>query len=412
MATEESGGIRTASVTESNAMKIFISYRRADTRGYAGWLEHCLEETLDPDHVFRDIADLRAGEDFMTAIRRFISQCDAVLCLIGPRWVGANGGDGQTRLEAEDDPVRIELETALKMGRRVIPVLVDDAQMPDVRNLPGSLAELCRINAFRLSDARWKSDVQQLLNEVSRLKEQGGTRQWLPGWEIYTRFRDNDRPPTWVGRAGGAGGTALERDLRHGRWKKAKFEIRFKGPLPGRNWFPTARFVEMADEAMAKRAEARTSKQTGKASSDPVQSTPRSEVPLSANPPETGRVAPESSAGLAVADELRRIGAHNILVMAAEAGYLTEFGCGMDECLCPEELGGRQYFDSETPDHWHAIVGHRYVDKEDGGHRTVDNVVLSHKLCDRVKHSKKIGRSDEKDRANAEVARQAALKRR
>ena len=263
MAKGEPGGTRaTSGGTESAAMKIFISYRRADTRGYAGWLEHCLEESLDPEHVFRDMVDLRAGEDFMAAIKRFIRQCDVVLCLIGPQWVAARGGDGQPRLEAEDDPVRIELETAFRMGRRVIPVLVEDAQMPAVTDLPGSLGELCSINAFRLSDARWKLDVEQLLDELTRLKEEGGSRQWLPGWEIYKRFRDDDRAPIWVGRAGGAGGTALAGDFSRAKWKKAKYEIRFRGPLPGRNWFPTARFVEMADEAMAKQAEARARKRS------------------------------------------------------------------------------------------------------------------------------------------------------
>ena len=263
MAKEESGGTRTTSSgTELPSMKIFISYRRADTRGYAGWLEHCLEEKLDPEHVFRDVVDLRAGEDFMAAIKRFIGRCDVVLCLIGPQWVDTSGGDGQARLEAEDDPVRIELETAFRMGRRVIPVLVEDAQMPAVTDLPGSLGELCRINAFRLSDARWKVDVEQLLDELSRLKEEGGSRQWLAGWDIYTRFRDNDQPPVWVARAGGVGGTALAGDLSRAKWKKAKYEIRFRGPLPGRNWFPTARFVEMAEEAMAKQAEARARKRS------------------------------------------------------------------------------------------------------------------------------------------------------
>lgn len=126
---------------------------------------------------------------------------------------------------------------------------------------------------------------------------------------------------------------------------------------------------------------------------------------------DTAPAVQDPSTSLTVADELRSMGAHNILVQSAEEGYLTEFGCGMPECLCPEELGGRRYFDSETPDHWHGIVGHRYVDKEDGGHRTVDNVVLSHKLCDRVSYSKKIGRSDAKDRANAEAARRAVLDR-
>lgn len=142
---------------------------------------------------------------------------------------------------------------------------------------------------------------------------------------------------------------------------------------------------------------------------EPGHRLPQTAVGAAATKRDSAPPARDPSVGLTVADELRSMGAHNILVQAAEEGYLTEFGCGMPECLCPKELGGRRYFDSETPDHWHGIVGHRYVDKEDGGHRTVDNVVLSHKLCDRVKYSKKIGSSYAKDRANAEAARRAAL---
>lgn len=249
--------------SEPAAMRIFISYRRADTRGYAGWLEHCLEEKLEANHVFRDVDDLCAGEDFMASIKSFIGKCNVVLCLIGPQWLSVSGRDGRPRLEAEDDPVRVEIETALRMGRRVIPVLVDDAQMPAPADLPDSLTDLCRINAFRLSDARWKRDVAQLLAELSRLKEEGGTRKWLLGREIYERFRDNDHPPLWVGRMGGADGAALASDFGRGAWKRTKFEVRMGGPLPGRNWFPTSRFVEMADEAIAKRAQARARKQAG-----------------------------------------------------------------------------------------------------------------------------------------------------
>jgi len=148
-----------------------------------------------------------------------------------------------------------------------------------------------------------------------------------------------------------------------------------------------------------------------RSTTEPGHPLPQTAVGASVTSRDTVLPVRDSSVEFTVADELRGMGAHNILVQAAEEGYLTEFGCGMPECLCPEELGGRRYFDSETPDHWHGIVGHRHVDKEDGGHRTVDNVVLSHKLCDRVNYSKKIGRPYEKDRANADAARRAALDR-
>jgi hypothetical protein len=51
-------------------MAIFISYRREDSAGYAGRLHEELAERFGAGEVFRDVDNLRAGQDFEDAIRR------------------------------------------------------------------------------------------------------------------------------------------------------------------------------------------------------------------------------------------------------------------------------------------------------------------------------------------------------
>lgn len=84
----------------------------------------------------------------------------------------------------------------------------------------------------------------------------------------------------------------------------------------------------------------------------------------------------------------------------------------MPECLCPEELGGRNYFDPKTPalTDWMPTPDHFPTLKKDGGHLTVDNVRLAHRLCNRVDYAKNHDVSYAKDLARVEAARRAAAK--
>jgi hypothetical protein len=50
----------------------------------------------------------------------------------------------------------------------VIPVLVDGAQMPNVTELPASLAQLAHRQALELSPNRFRSDTARLLEELDR----------------------------------------------------------------------------------------------------------------------------------------------------------------------------------------------------------------------------------------------------
>src|SRR5688572_11884304 len=103
---------------------IFLSYRRSDSAGYTGRLADHLEQSFE---VFRDIEDIEAGEDFVDVLDRAVGSCSVMLVIIGPTWATTKGADGRPRLEQPTDFVRLEVETALNRGVRLIPVLVGDA---------------------------------------------------------------------------------------------------------------------------------------------------------------------------------------------------------------------------------------------------------------------------------------------
>ena len=151
------------------AQRIFISYRRDDSRGYAGRLQGDLSRRYTEEHVFRDV-EIPPGADFGEYITSLVDKCNVVLAIIGPGWLDARDREGERRIDKPDDWVRLEIERALaRDGVEVIPVLVDGARLPPREELPESLLALRRRNAFELSDRRWDYDVGQLGQHLDTL---------------------------------------------------------------------------------------------------------------------------------------------------------------------------------------------------------------------------------------------------
>jgi hypothetical protein len=113
--------------------------------------------------------------------------------------------------------------------------------------------------------------------------------------------------------------------------------------------------------------------------------------------------------GAEVARKLKSLGVKGTLIKAAELGYITQVTCGMPKCFCPEELGGAGYFAPRTHqwNDWEATFEHYPIAKVEGGLRTVDNAVLAHRLCNKLDHLIRHGRSIEKDLARVRGAREA-----
>jgi hypothetical protein len=148
--------------------KIFINYRRGDEPGFTQALLGRLEQSFPADRLFIDVDNIPPGEDFVHVLESQVAQCDTLLAVIGKGWLVATDELGSRRLDDPNDFVRIEIESALKQGKRVIPVLVNEARMPRRDELPEPLRPLARRNAVRLTHERFRADLQGLVKALQR----------------------------------------------------------------------------------------------------------------------------------------------------------------------------------------------------------------------------------------------------
>jgi len=146
--------------------RIFISYRRQDSEGYVGRLYDHLIQHFDRNDVFIDVDNIPPGSDFVKQLEDTVAACEVFIAVIGPQWLTIADERGERRLDQEHDFVRIEVASALMQNKLVIPVLVGQARMPRVYDLPEAIAPLARRNAIELSHQRFSYDVQKLVDSI------------------------------------------------------------------------------------------------------------------------------------------------------------------------------------------------------------------------------------------------------
>lgn len=149
--------------------KIFISYRREDTSGESGRLKDKLEQVFGQENIFYDVETLEAGLNFDQSITKALNESKVLLAMIGPHWLKVSDSNGIRRIQKPDDWVRKEIAEALKRNLRVIPVLVNGAEIPISEELPHDLKELSLKHAQELSSSRWKYDVGTLTEVLEKL---------------------------------------------------------------------------------------------------------------------------------------------------------------------------------------------------------------------------------------------------
>jgi TIR domain len=157
---------------------IAISYRREDTGWITGRIFDRLKnyyenpanaDTKEKSVVFLDYDSTPVGVDFRNYIKRIFDDCDVLLAVIGPRWMG-DDGTGKPRLAHSDDWVRIEIETALKKNIPVIPVLIDRTPMPTKETLPEDLQDLIYRQAAVIdTQIDFNSHMERLIRQIDRL---------------------------------------------------------------------------------------------------------------------------------------------------------------------------------------------------------------------------------------------------
>ena len=152
------------------AAKVFISYRWADSAGYAGRVMDRLDRELGRDLVFMDVDALPLGTNFSKVLHEEVAKCSVLLAVIGPSWLDARDEHGNRRLDNPNDFVRIEIGAALQRSIPVIPLLLDGARIPKADELPEDLKELALRNGMEIRHASFQDDMNRL---IRGLKEEG-----------------------------------------------------------------------------------------------------------------------------------------------------------------------------------------------------------------------------------------------
>ena len=183
--------------------KIFISYRRSDTGPTAVRIYDRLRARFGAESIFMDVDSIPLAVDFRDHIAQSVGQCDVMLAIIGPEWLGQSSGtmrmgDPARRIDDPADFVRNEVEAALNRKIPVIPVLIGHTSMPSHADLPPSLAALAFRNAAQVDSWRdFHIHVDRLIQgieDVFERQNKGKTAQ--PGEPAARLVYDLGRPAT------------------------------------------------------------------------------------------------------------------------------------------------------------------------------------------------------------------------
>jgi TIR domain len=139
---------------------VFICYRRERDAFSAAVLRAGLAQRWGPSRVFIDV-EIPPGIEFPEQLEQRINDADFLLTVIGPSWVNP-------RLHEQDDWVRREIRIARAHGTAVVPILVEDARMPEPAGLPEDIRYITNKTAYPVSHVTWQADVDELAHELER----------------------------------------------------------------------------------------------------------------------------------------------------------------------------------------------------------------------------------------------------
>jgi hypothetical protein len=171
--------------------KFIISYRRSDSDAFAGRIRDRLATRFGEDSVFIDVDNIPFGKDFRVHIQEALAEADAVLVIIGPKWLGGSKG-GHSRIKDDNDPVRIEVETALNNRLPTVPILVGQTNMPKPEQLPQSLRDFAFINAAPVDTGRdFHRDLARVITTLEMLIERRADVETKRADDKYSPIADS-----------------------------------------------------------------------------------------------------------------------------------------------------------------------------------------------------------------------------
>jgi hypothetical protein len=172
-----------------------------------------LSKHFGAENVFFDVETLEAGADWLREIRAWGSSCGVFFIVMGPEWLTSIYDRGS---RDTPDAVVEEVELALSKGSslRLIPVLMNGAQMPSARDLPPSIQPMATLNAVELRYNSWPRDLAHLIAKIeSRRQDQGADTDGPPPIETFDDGSPQRAPDREQAPPARLGGLITSRDL-------------------------------------------------------------------------------------------------------------------------------------------------------------------------------------------------------
>src|SRR5258706_5332313 len=145
---------------------VFISYRRLDSAVFSQWLATQLRNAYGPQCVFIDTDNIREGEVWSEKCGPSLSDASILIVVVGKSWLSIKHEHKRRRIDREDDWVRLEIETSLREGKTILPLLIDGANTPTGDAVPRSIAGLLAIQARRINPEKIAKDILELVNDI------------------------------------------------------------------------------------------------------------------------------------------------------------------------------------------------------------------------------------------------------
>lgn len=168
---------------------IFISYRRR-TAGFAAEIIYKKINEKLAGRVFMDTKVIKPGERFPDKLKDKLKQCRVFLVLIDNSWHDAWNGNNFASKNDKQDWLLREIESVLNRKIPILPILLDDAKIPEGSDLPESIKKLKELDEFQVRQKYVETDVKLLLEHIFSLLNGGDNNSIQP---INNKQIDNRR---------------------------------------------------------------------------------------------------------------------------------------------------------------------------------------------------------------------------
>lgn len=148
-------------------IRIFISHRPGDSSSRVERLIESLNENVKSKLlIYTDSSSVGEGKDARTRIRSAVERCDVMILAVDRQFFDARDEAGVLRLIRDDDSIAMEIKSAQRLGKPVLPLLIEDAPWTAAK-APKWIRPLISESAYRVSDANWAEDVSALTEDIN-----------------------------------------------------------------------------------------------------------------------------------------------------------------------------------------------------------------------------------------------------